>query len=97
MALKALLSLQVESRVRVGEMSTRDGGMRGTPLGPYRRPLPRVLWGSWGESAFSYEQGTPVGEVSTRRLWAFRTGARKGRKGEMRAAGQPAPSCCQQA
>ena len=27
-----------------------------TPLGPYRRPMPRVLWG-W---AFSYEQSTPV-------------------------------------
>ena len=28
-----------------------------TPLGPYRRPMPRVL-GGW---AFSYERGTPVG------------------------------------
>jgi hypothetical protein len=32
-----------------------------TPLGPFRRPMPRVLWGSSGGGAFSYERGTPVG------------------------------------
>jgi len=30
-----------------------------TPLGPYRRPMPRVLWG-W---AFSYGRGTPVSKL----------------------------------
>ena len=30
------------------------------PLGPYRRPMPRVLGGVLGGWAFSYEQGTPV-------------------------------------
>jgi len=30
-----------------------------TPLGPYRRPLPRVLGGSMG-LAFVYERGTPL-------------------------------------
>ena len=31
-----------------------------TPLGPYRRPIPRVQGGSWGGGAFSYGRGTPV-------------------------------------
>jgi len=31
-----------------------------TPLVPYRRPMPRVLGGSWGGWAFSYGRGTPV-------------------------------------
>jgi len=31
------------------------------PLGPYRRPMPRVL-GGW---AFSYERGTPVNTQTT--------------------------------
>ena len=31
-----------------------------TPLGPYRRPVPRVLGGFLGGWAVSYERGTPV-------------------------------------
>ena len=31
------------------------------PLGPYRRPMPRVIWGVLGGRACSYGQGTPVG------------------------------------
>ena len=31
-----------------------------TPLGPYRRPVPRVLWGVPEGGMFSYGQGTPV-------------------------------------
>ena len=35
--------------------------IRNTPLlGPYRRPMPRVLGGVLGGWAFSYERGTPV-------------------------------------
>ena len=40
------------------------------PLGPYRRPMPRVLGGGYGGWAFSYGRGTPVGghwNVSCRR------------------------------
>ena len=35
-----------------------------TPLGPYRRPMPRVLWGSKGGGAVSYEQATPEGRTA---------------------------------
>ena len=31
-----------------------------TPLGPYRRPMPRGTWGGPGGWAFSHERGTPV-------------------------------------
>jgi hypothetical protein len=31
------------------------------PLGPYRKPMPRVLGGVLGVWAFSYGRGTPVG------------------------------------
>ena len=34
-----------------------------TPLGPYRRPVPRVLGGFPGGWRFSYGRGTPVGKV----------------------------------
>ena len=30
------------------------------PLGPYRSPMPRALWWSWG-GGVSHERGTPVG------------------------------------
>jgi len=30
------------------------------PLGPYSRPMPRILGGSLGGLAFLYERGTPV-------------------------------------
>ena len=30
------------------------------PLGPYLRPMPRVLGGSWGKAAIHYGRGTPV-------------------------------------
>ena len=30
------------------------------PIGPYRRPMPRVLGESWGGGGGSYERGTPV-------------------------------------
>ena len=38
-----------------------------SPLGPYRRPMPRVLWGSYGGWAFSYGRGPRVG----RALWLW--------------------------
>ena len=31
-----------------------------TPLEPYRRPMPRVIGGSYGSWAVSYGRGTPV-------------------------------------
>jgi len=31
-----------------------------TPLGPYRRPMPRVLWGSQGGGRFPMWRSTPA-------------------------------------
>ena len=44
-----------------------------TPLGPYRRPVPRVLGESWGGGAFSYERGTPVHILTRSRECATHT------------------------
>ena len=33
------------------------------PLRLYRRPMPRVLGGSWGGGKFSYGRGTPVTDL----------------------------------
>ena len=40
-----------------------------TPLGPYRRPMPRVLGGVLGGWAFSYWRGTPVAGDAATGLW----------------------------
>ena len=38
---------------------------KSSPLGPYIRTIPRVIWWSYGGGAVSYERGTPVDGVDT--------------------------------
>ena len=70
-------------RGRLGHLHGGAAPYRGTslirkrsPLGPYRRAIPRVLGGSWvGGWAFSYERDTPAPNLRARLLGSSVRGA----------------------